>query len=35
MKLQIRNRDRRALLFLGIAAILYGVISLALLPAFD
>jgi len=35
MKLQIRERDRRALLFLGIAAILYGVISFGLLPALD
>ena len=35
MKLEIRERDRRALLFLTAAALLYGVFSFGLLPGFD
>ena len=35
MKFEIRERDRRALLLLGAAAIVYGVLSFGLLPAFD
>jgi hypothetical protein len=35
MKFEIRERDRRALLLLIAAAIVYGVLSFGLLPAFD
>src|SRR5690242_10254753 len=35
MKFELRERDRRALLLLAGAAVLYGVISFGLLPAFD
>src|SRR6266478_9296475 len=35
MKFEIRERDRRALLLLGAAAVIYGLLSFGLLPAFD
>ena len=35
MKFEIRERDRRALLLMAAAAVIYGVFSFGLLPAFD
>jgi hypothetical protein len=35
MKFEIRERDRRAVLLLAAAAVIYGIVSLGVLPAFD